>query len=239
MVEERLTLLLLPGMDGTGDLFADFLKLVPNWIEPHVVRYPGDKRLSYDQLFPVLRSAVPSNKTFVVLAESFSTPLAVRLAAEAPNGLRALVLCAGFVSSPRHGLMRRAGLILAPVFFAFGLPESLCRRFLVGATAPKVLVDFVRATISSVSNRVLAYRLRSVLTCNVEQELGKISVPVLYISGLEDRLVLKSSFQEIKKMKSDVLLAGVEAPHLILQTRPREVADIVLEFLRQVQSEPR
>ena len=84
MDEKRLTLLLLPGMDGTGELFAEFVKLLPSWIEPRVVSYPRDRRLSYDQLLPILESALPSNKPFVILAESFSTPLAVRFAAESP-----------------------------------------------------------------------------------------------------------------------------------------------------------
>jgi pimeloyl-[acyl-carrier protein] methyl ester esterase len=237
MAEQRLTLLLLPGMDGTGELFADFVKLLPSWVEPRLVGYPRDRRLSYDQLLPILRSAVPANESFVILAESFSTPLAVRFAAQTPKGLRALVLCSGFVSAPRHGVMRRVALILAPALFAFGLPESVCRHFLVGAVAPKGLVDAVRATVSSLSNGVLAYRLRSVLTCNVEPELRNISVPLLYISGLEDRLVKRYSFQEIRQTKPDAQLARVEAPHLILQTKPREAVDLVLRFLRDIGSE--
>jgi len=87
MDERRLTLLLLPGMDGTGELFADFITLLPSWIEPCVVSYPRDRRLSYDQLLPILKSALPSDEPFVILAESFSTPLAVMFAAETPKGL--------------------------------------------------------------------------------------------------------------------------------------------------------
>lgn len=237
MDEKRLTLLLLPGMDGTGELFAEFVKLLPSWIEPRVVSYPRDRRLSYDQLLPILESALPSNKPFVILAESFSTPLAVRFAAETPKGLRALVLCAGYVSPPRRDVVRRVALILAPALFAFGLPESVCRHFLVGDTAPKSLVDAVRATVSSISSGVLAHRLRSVLTCNVERELRSVSVPLLYLSGLEDRLVRRLSFEEIQQTKPDALLASVGAPHLILQSKPHEAVDVVFRFLRQVCSE--
>jgi len=43
---QRLTLLLLPGMDGTGELFADFVKLLPVWIKPLVVSYPRNQKLS-------------------------------------------------------------------------------------------------------------------------------------------------------------------------------------------------
>jgi pimeloyl-ACP methyl ester carboxylesterase len=235
MEEGRLTLLLLPGMDGTGELFADFVTLLPSWIEPRMVSYPRDRRLSYDQLLPILKSALPSDEPFVILAESFSTPLAVMFAAETPKGLQALVLCAGFVSSPRRGALRRVALILAPVLFSFGLPKSVCRHFLVGDTPPKGLVDKVRATVSRVSGRVLAHRFRSVLSCNGERELRRVSVPLLYVSGLEDCLVRSSSYKEIQHVKPDALLASIEAPHLILQTKPHEAVDVVVRFLRQVQ----
>jgi pimeloyl-[acyl-carrier protein] methyl ester esterase len=237
MGEKKLTLLLLPGMDGTGALFAEFVKLLPSWIEPLVVSYPRDQRLSYDQLLSIPESALPSNKPFVILAESFSTPLAVRFAAKAPEGLQALVLCAGFVSPPRRHVVRRVALMLAPVLFTFGLPESVCRCLLAGNAAPTSLVGAVCAAVSSVSSGVLAHRLRSVLTCDVQRELRSVSVPLLYLSGLEDRLVRKLSFEEIKETKTDVVLACVEAPHLILQAKPHEAVDIFLRFLRQVRSQ--
>ena len=238
MVEERLTLLLLPGMDGTGELFAEFVRSLPGWIEPRLVVYPRDRKLSYDQLLPIVASAVPANKTFVVLAESFSTPLAVRLAAEKPNGLLALVLCAGFVSPPSRGVLRRVAIILAPLLIAFRLPESICQHFLVGDSAPKSLVDGVRATISSVSVGVLAHRLRSVLSCTGKRELCAVSIPLLYLLGLEDRLVHRFSFDEIQQAKPDARLASVEAPHLILQAKPREASEVVIRFLQQVHGEP-
>jgi pimeloyl-ACP methyl ester carboxylesterase len=233
---QRLTLLLLPGMDGTGALFADFVKLLPGWIEPVVVSYPRDRKLSYNQLSPIVESMVPSDVPFVILAESFSTPLAVRFAATAPARLQALVLCAGFVSPPRRGLLSHLARVFAPLLFAFGLPESVCRQFLVGNSAPQTLVDSVRATVSRVSSGVLAHRLRSLLSCKTERELRSVSVPLLYVYGIEDRVVHRSSFEEIQQMKPDVLLASVEAPHLILQARPHEAVDVVLLFLQQVRS---
>ena len=95
-----LRLVLLPGMDGTGELFADFLTALPSWIVPEVIRYPTDRNLSYAQLQAELRPVLSRSGPFVLLAESFSSPLAVRLAADAPSGLRGLVLCAGFVCPP-------------------------------------------------------------------------------------------------------------------------------------------
>jgi len=45
----------------------------------------------------------------VILAESFSAPIAIRLAAEAPPNLKALVICAGFIES--DGVLEPGGLL--------------------------------------------------------------------------------------------------------------------------------
>jgi pimeloyl-ACP methyl ester carboxylesterase len=225
-------------MDGTGDLFADFVALLPGWIEPRIVSYPRDKKLSYAQLSSLVKSAFPSNRPFVILAESFSAPLAVTLAAENPDWLKGLVLCAGFVSPPRRDVLSRLAFVLAPELFSFGLPASVCRRYLVGNAAQKNLVNIVRSAVSSVSSAVLAHRLRSVLSCNAERELRSVSVPLLYIFGTEDRLVRRASFHEIHQAKPDAQLTSIEAPHLILQTKPREAAGGVTRFLQMMCSEP-
>lgn len=232
MDEERLALFLLPGMDGTGELFSNFVRLLPSWIEPHVIAYPSDRNLSYEQLVAVLRSCISNKEPFVILAESFSTPLAVQFAAENPTGLHALVLCAGFISPPREGFLRQVALRLSSALFSFGLPEFVCRRYLVGQAASKRLVDEVRAVVSRVPGRVLANRLRSVLSCDVRVELRSVSIPLLYLSGSKDRLVRTSSFEGIKQTKPEAQFAAIEAPHLILQTRPDQALDSMLPFLR-------
>ena len=240
MDAQGLTLLLLPGLDGTGELFADFVKLLPSWIKPQVVSYPRNQKLSYDELAPIVKSAVPVDQPFVILAESFSTPLAVKFAAIAPDGLQGLVLCAGFVSPPRRGVLSRLARFLAPSLFAFGLPESVCRQLLVGRAAPQTLVDAIRTTVSSVSSGVLAHRLRSVLSCEAERELRSVSVPLLYISGEKDRLVTESSLHEVRRGKPDALVASIDAPHLLLQAEPRVAVDALVSFLLRVgtESEP-
>lgn len=232
MGEDRLKLLLLPGMDGTGLLFGNFVKLLPEWIEPHVVSYPHNQKLTYDELLPIVKSAIPSDEPFAILAESFSSPLAVRVAAEAPEDLRALVICAGFILPPRRGLLSPIGLTLAPSLFSIGLPESICRYLLVGSTAPKSLVKAVRSAVSSVSSRVLAHRLRLALSCDCKGALQRVSVPLLYIAGSKDRLVPMAAFKTIQQAKPDSALVTINAPHLVLQSNPSESVGAVLQFLR-------
>ena len=82
-----MTLVLLPGLDGTGDLFSNFVEALSPSLEAKIVRYPADRPLSYVDLFPIALNSIPT-KPFVLLGESFSTPLAVRLAATNPSSLK-------------------------------------------------------------------------------------------------------------------------------------------------------
>jgi pimeloyl-[acyl-carrier protein] methyl ester esterase len=91
---------LLPGMDGSGLLFADFIEALGPDVDAKVVAYPPDRVLGYPELTVLARAELPSDRPFVLLAESFSGPVAVALAALRPPGLRALVLACSFVRSP-------------------------------------------------------------------------------------------------------------------------------------------
>jgi pimeloyl-[acyl-carrier protein] methyl ester esterase len=90
-------------MDGTGTLFREFVKALPEAFESEVVRYPSDRCLSYTQLAPFVRPAISISESFVIVAESFSTPLAIQCAATNPPNLKGPVICAGFATSPVPG----------------------------------------------------------------------------------------------------------------------------------------
>ena len=90
-------LLLLPGMDGTGRLFAPFLEAIGPAVDVQVVRYPGNGSSGYEGLVELARAALPTDGDFFILGESFSGPVAISLAAAHPPGLMGLILCCTFV----------------------------------------------------------------------------------------------------------------------------------------------
>ena len=97
-------LVLLPGMDGTGDLFDPLLSALPEEIEPTVVSYPGSESLGYEELVGIAREAIPADEPYAILGESFSGPIAVSLAADAGTNLVALFLCCTFIRNPSKAL---------------------------------------------------------------------------------------------------------------------------------------
>ena len=98
------TLILLPGLDGTGDFFQPLLEALGHTVRTRVVRYPLDGAYDYPTCRELVRAALPADAPYVLLGESFSGPIAISLAAEAPKGLAADILCATFATNPRPRL---------------------------------------------------------------------------------------------------------------------------------------
>src|SRR5207237_6939642 len=87
-------------MDGTGILFKAFVRILPDGIDAKVVPYPEDKHLTYEQLAERVMGAVPSSAPYVIIAESYSGPVASLLAAHPVGNLQAVVFVSSFVALP-------------------------------------------------------------------------------------------------------------------------------------------
>jgi pimeloyl-[acyl-carrier protein] methyl ester esterase len=228
-----MNLVLLPGLDGTGTLFADLVAAIPDDIDVDVVRYPTNLSC-YSAISDIVRSRMPRREPFVLLAESFSTPLAIQYAATNPANLKALIVCAGFAASPVAGVRRIAYSALAPALAGIALPKFAARLLLVGLDAPDALVAAVQSAISSVPSKTVAARIRAVLACDVRVELNQIAVAVLYLRATQDRLVQASCLEEIQRIRPQTTAVAVYGPHLIVQREPAQTAAIIMRFIEQV-----
>jgi pimeloyl-ACP methyl ester carboxylesterase len=218
-------------MDGTGKLLLDFMDALPEQMRREILQYPADVLLSYDQLTTLVRSMCEGSPPFVLVAESFSTPLAIRIAAENPAKLRGLILCAGFAASPVRGIKRWFASMLAPAVMRVPRPETAIRSWLLGSLATTTLVRTAGDVIASVKPAVLSARLRAVLACDVRPELSSVRVPILYLQARHDRLVGPHCLEEIRRIRPDVRVAVVDGPHFLLQREPQQTAKIVMDFL--------
>ncbi|HLY63059.1 MAG TPA: alpha/beta hydrolase [Terriglobia bacterium] len=224
--------MLLPGMDGTGKLFSKFIAALPETFEAVAVSYPTQQYLHYANLENFVRANFPIPEAYMLVAESFSTPLALKYAATNPANLLGVVLCAGFATSPLRGWRRFLASLVAPFVFYVPMPNLVLKRWLVGTDAPLSLMAAVRAAISSVPPRVLAARLRAVLACDVRAEAGRITAPILYIYGKQDRLISASCLEELRQIKPQIVVVAMEGPHLLLQREPRRAAEAVVGFVQ-------
>ncbi|MGB0124986.1 MAG: alpha/beta fold hydrolase, partial [Silvibacterium sp.] len=204
MDASKLKLVLLPGMYGTGELFADFIEALPIGFAAQAVGYPNDVSLSYRDLLHLVRSCVPISEPYVIVAESFSTPLAIQFAATNPPTLMGVVLCAGFATSPVRGFLRFLTPFLAPVLGRLPVSGLAGRIAVFGSTAPESLQDRLRGAMAAVTPRVLMDRVRTVVGCNALEEIREIQVPVLYMHARHDRVVNAVCLEEIRRVKPEI-----------------------------------
>lgn len=220
-------------MDGTGTLFDPFARELAKRFVVTIVRYPGDQVLTFFALAALVQRSVPTSAPYVLIAESFSTPVAILCAARLDPNLRGLVLCAGFPRSPAPGWISPLAALLTPAF-SVPLPEAIAKRLLLGSTYQPYLLTEVRNAIATVKAGVLSQRLQMIARCDVRRELGTTSVPLLYIRGTEDRLVGMRSYEDIRSERPDTLLAEIKAPHLVFQREPEESAEKVGAFIQRL-----
>jgi len=106
-------LVLLPGLDGTGELFAPFVGALTG-IDTRVIAYPADRAMDYPEHEGFVRDKLPRDEDYFLLAESFSGPIGISIAATAPPRLRGLILCGTFASRrPTFSAANRAGSLRA------------------------------------------------------------------------------------------------------------------------------
>jgi pimeloyl-ACP methyl ester carboxylesterase len=231
------TLVLLPGMDGTGDLFDDFVAELGTECRSLVIRYPVDVPLGYAELGDLIQASLPPDEPFVLLAESFSGPLAIAVASTSPPGLTGLILCCTFIRNPVPVLSRLEALVgLLPVSSGL-LP--LLHPLLFGSAPSPQLRSALKTAVRKVSAKVFRRRLREVLNVDYSKKLRQVSVPVLYLRAGQDRLLPTSVPAQFSGMQR-FELRSVSGPHLLLQVEPQASAAIVMQFVaKTVLSMPR
>jgi pimeloyl-[acyl-carrier protein] methyl ester esterase len=232
-------LVLLPGLDGTGELFLDFIAALPKSWTATTVTYPTDRFLQYADLRPLVGAAVPQLERFVLVAESFSTPLAVWYAATTPpTNLAAVVICAGFVRNPVDGWSGAAKALAKPWFFRLTPPRIIVEYFLLGQNAPSDLLQKLRHALQRVSPDVLSGRVQAVLDCDARDDLRRTTIPLLYLEATHDTLLSSSCKKEFSRIRPDTLFRSVPAPHLLLQREPQKAAAIMMAFINSLTTGP-
>lgn len=215
--------IVLPGMDGTDLLLSRFIRLVPPALSIRVIALPDNPQDDYDTLvdkiLPELRHQPPVH----LIAESFSGPLSILLADRYPELVERVTLIATFASSPIPFVAR---------FFPWWcmvrmpLPRFVAQRYFAG-NDQEMAASLVRAS-KHTSSATLATRIRLLKKVNVCKELARLQCPVQYIRPLGDRLVPKKCVQEIANVNDRVRISEVNGPHLIMQTRPKQVWATIL-----------
>lgn len=226
-------LILLPGMDGTGELFSPLLRVLSTEIQTVVVRYP-DKPLSYLGFRNFIEASLPSDSPYVLLGESFSGPLAISISSENLTSLAGYILVSSFLRCP--STLLRGMPFLSDFYRRTLVLRSVLRNRLLGRYSTPALMDALEHALAQVSDATMRYRLRSVTEVDVSDKLPAVQVPGLYMQASDDRLVSVFHSKEVAAKGMNVLVESIRAPHMLLQVAPVRAAEVIGRFLARIGS---
>jgi len=215
-----------PGMHGTPELMDDFRAAAPSDARVDVVALPLEMS-DYSELADNFEATLGLTLDSILIAESFSGPLAIILAAR--TRVEALILCNTFATAP---YLSALGLFPLSLIARIPPPSLFLRHFIVGAGATDSIVGQVRKAVERVPPGTLAKRARSALKVDVTRELARCTCPILYLQGTEDHVIHQRNGNAIVKAATvPVQVARIPGPHLVLKTAPRVAWSAIESFL--------
>ncbi len=239
MPSSSLPLVLLPGLDGTGEFFEAFCAALPSSLGPRVVRYPRDLPLGYDALLERVLPELPQDRPWVLLGESFAGPLALKLAAKAPRGLIGLVLVATFHRRPVPSYLSAFSWAVGPTLFRRPLPRFVIHKALAGTDAPEQLVADFQVAVTTVAPEVLATRAQAALKADATEEARSCPVPALYLAAAGEGLMRRELPDELAQLIPDFRVERLDTPHLVLQRAPEQSARLIEQFVAGCAERPK
>lgn len=223
----------LPGLDGSGTFFEPFLKMLPDDVAPVTIEFPPEEKLGYEELRRWLLPRLPQKEPFLVVAESFSGPLAVRLAADQPRGMIGAVISASFVRYPLPRVLARLPL---EMIFRGRLPKSFVRFIFADASAgPEIYRAFYQSIIHS-PPRGIAHRARAALRVDETAALRRCELPLLFLEATSDRLIQRESMKLVRRLRPDVPMTRIPGPHFLLQMKAEECLRAIQAFVGDIET---
>jgi len=221
-------LILLPGLDGTGELFEPLLKALSGKRTIEIIRYPTERQLTYNELSEYVNDIIKDKSSVCLVAESFSGPVALKLLKENKNKIKEVILVASFITPPGKYLLKLASLFPVESLLKYGMPDYLIKRYCLGLKATDEMLNTFKKAIKLVNPKVLADRLREITKLNKHEFDGLSGNKITYIQAKNDKLVSKNCLRELASVVP-VEVKLINGPHFLLQAQPRECAEIILK----------
>lgn len=212
------TFLLLPGLDGSAELFAPLLQQIPPGYPHLALRYPAELNWQLSDYADYVCQQVQGIHKLVIIAESFSGPVAVLVAQRLQQRCQALILAASFVTCP-HPMLKLAQHLLTSLPFK-RCPLALTSWLLFGKANAELKQRFQKVW-HELDQSLIQQRLSLLAQLDLRQELATLKVPLLYLRASHDWLLSSGACAQISIANNKLTVQQISAPHGILQTQAR------------------
>lgn len=186
------TIILVPGLDGTAELFYRQIPLLAAKFNVVAFPLPNRRSASMDDLVADLALLVTevSDRSVILCGESFGGALSMSLALAKPDLVAGLVIINSFPY-----LDNRVQLLLAPKitklvpWVAMPTIRRVTEHRLHSAHALDEDLQEFRRRMRGIGRDGYLRRLEILWDYDIRADLGQLKMPVLFIAGTEDRLV--------------------------------------------------
>jgi pimeloyl-[acyl-carrier protein] methyl ester esterase len=225
MTAQPLPLVFLPGLDGTARLRAGLVDVLRRTRPVTLMAYPDDPSLDYAALDGFVRARLPEGR-FVVIGESFSGPVAIRLAQIEADRVVGLILLSTFARNPW------------PRWFAYGVPwlkndhcpDAALAWVMLGGHAPAEQRTVLAEVAARLPKQVLQARSKAALSIDVSADLAACRCPLLCLSGRRDWLIQSRSAAHIRRLRPDGKFVMLDGAHNLSMTHIGEISAQIDKF---------
>jgi pimeloyl-ACP methyl ester carboxylesterase len=215
--------------------FEPLRSFLPPGLCVQVVTYPGHRKLSFAQTVQWAADQIRPGAPPIVLAESFSGPVAIALIGSGQLRARCLIFCATFARPPRPRLLALARLLPTAVLPRLPFPYFLFKHIVAGGpAAATLLADLWRQIRPIVSPKVLAHRLDLIRRIDVRPWLPHLTLPCLYLQATGDRTVPPQALHDFTQTLPHLQVARIPGPHFILQAQPQASLAAIANFVSRI-----
>jgi pimeloyl-ACP methyl ester carboxylesterase len=78
---------------------------------------------------------------------------------------------------------------------------------------------------------LLKHRIAAFSRIDVSALLPQIEVPILYLNALSDRILSRNDAMMMQQNLANFERVDIDGPHLLLQARPRECAELIYKHV--------
>ena len=218
-------------MDGTGELFERFRALLPSHFTSCIcpLRMQGDQQPN--SLADSLAASYVPDEDIIIIAESFSGPIAYELYQRHTPQIKGIVFVSSFLTVP-HPLLRLTSWLPLQLLPLHRIPQWGIRTFCVGRNAHDDLVLEISNVIKNVPTAIIAERIKVISRLAIPTE--KIKIPCLYLQPTHDRLVPTWHAKMVRSLCENLTVQQISGPHFLLQANPEGCIGPVIEFVKLV-----
>ncbi len=229
-MNQQHTLVLMPGLDGTGKLFAPLIPLLQTHFRLVIVTYPDLD--SFSEYVDCARNQLPETGDFSLVAESFSGPVAMAIMAQRPERIGPSVLSSTFARSPLAALTRMSSYVPEQMFSIGALSDFCLDVYEVNDEDFSETQPLPLNVMEQLDGVLLKRRISVLSRIDVSALLPDIEIPILHLHGTQDRIVSETDALMLQSNLPDVNRIDIDAPHLLLQTHPQQCAELIFNHVR-------